>query len=206
VRLIGDEIIHVVTYRNEQTGSSDEKAFSVFGGIATVYRQSIDLTLSPHDNINWLNNNLEIYRKRNPFCFDDDMYNKLYKFPYKPDNEDSILCSINRSLEATKQFMLPILNNVTTLNSCIEYFYDFKQPLLSLYENYFGKEYGSDDDSEGRLLIKSNYRDDGLNRMEQNFAETKYLIEEGKSGYNKMYYGYHLKEFEKNAKKVTDID
>lgn len=61
VRLAGDGIIHVITYMEEQSFNPRNKKFTILGGVATVYRQSINLTLSPKRNGNWLMDNCWIY-------------------------------------------------------------------------------------------------------------------------------------------------
>lgn len=54
VRVIGDEIVHVIACKSEWCGEKGYKSFSVWGGVATVYRRAINLTCSPGDNTNWL--------------------------------------------------------------------------------------------------------------------------------------------------------
>ncbi len=53
VRVVeGGEIIHVITCREERSSQSKHKEFDIECGVATVYRESIDLTISPKRNGN----------------------------------------------------------------------------------------------------------------------------------------------------------
>ncbi|MCL1824086.1 MAG: hypothetical protein FWG44_07780, partial [Oscillospiraceae bacterium] len=82
VRLIGDEIIHIITIRNESTGKPGYKAFNILGGVATVYRQRISLDYNPQENNNWLKGNLGFYSISNQFNYNPTMFDKLYRFSY----------------------------------------------------------------------------------------------------------------------------
>ena len=83
----------------------------------------------------------------------------------------------------TKQIMLPLLNEVTDLNSCVDYYHLLHLPLLYLIND---DDFGNGDPSyyyhEGLLLIKTNNRDDGIEHMEQSFARTAKWMKEGKCG------------------------
>jgi hypothetical protein len=128
VRLIGDEIIHIVTYRDEWEGKPGYKSFVIYGTVTTIYSESPDLTLKPSDNINWFDCNIGFYRKQNPFISAEEsssMFKKLYRFTYKIDDEESMFCEVKRSLEETERIMLAIFNEVTNLNKCIKYLYEF---------------------------------------------------------------------------------
>lgn len=126
VRVVpGGEIIHIITYRNEDPDRINKKSFSILGGVATVYRDKIDLAEKPKDNIWWLCSNLEFYRKYNPFDpvdIDRETFKKLYRFSYIMDDEESLCCEVKRSLEATKQYMMPIFNDAIDIDACLRYF------------------------------------------------------------------------------------
>ena len=172
VRLIGDEIIHVVTYMPRP-----DKHFVVLGGVATVYRQRLSLDECPRNNQNWLNSNWGLYRDLNVFDFDSEFGRSIYEFYYYDDTEYNELKRMNavrynpwggirqlrtvtnaveHSLRITKEIMLPILGNASNLNSCIEYFYKFK---LNMYLNYDKEDFGNKNlmnyYNEGLLHIKT---------------------------------------------------
>ena len=50
VRVVGNEILHVVAFRNEWCPEPGYKDFSIRGGVATVYRKSIDFSCGVRDN------------------------------------------------------------------------------------------------------------------------------------------------------------
>ena len=57
VRMIGDEILQVITYMNEWCSKQFYKAFDIYCGVATVYRQRLNLERSPLENSNWFKTN-----------------------------------------------------------------------------------------------------------------------------------------------------
>jgi len=179
VRLIGDEILHIVTYMKDWSSHDEYKAFNIWGGVATVYRQRITLDKRPDDNSNWLNAACDFYTKLNPSSIDKDLYKSIHTFNYKKDDTESLHCEVKRSLDVTKQFMLPTLNKATDLVSCIqEYFFIFGGLTLNNAENLdaYNNDYG-----EGLLLIKTNYRE-SMERTEKAIAKSAQLFKAGKCG------------------------
>jgi len=170
VRLIGDEVLHVLAYANESPQTPGYKEFNVLGGVATVYRQRIALDDSPHNNTRWLMSNLDYYRKSNPFEskeIDSIMFNKLYRYSYKMDDDESLLCGVKYSLKMTEEFMLPVLNAVVDLKSCVEYFtkYCLNLNIPSDVEP-FGNNNPNNIHTEGLLLVKTNTRKKWANLYE----------------------------------------
>ncbi|MDR1674572.1 MAG: hypothetical protein LBR54_03870 [Oscillospiraceae bacterium] len=156
VRVVpGGEIIHVITYRSEQCFEFGFKAFDILGGVATVYRQSIDLTWTPSDNLNWLIGNAECYAYSNPTNFDNEFRISLFNFQYKSYDAESMAEAIEYSLETTKKFMLPVFDKATTLDACVDYFYKFKLPRSFYYDKEtFGNDNPNNYCEEGLLLTK----------------------------------------------------
>jgi len=174
VRMIGDEILHVVTYTKEWSGADGIREFSVRGGVATVYGQNIDLTCSPRENSNWLGAVSRFYIMLKS-SIDENLRKSIHEFSYKEDDAESMIREVKRSFDMTKQFVLPILDAATDLKSCIEYFHVFHPGYLRLNDNLnYCKE--------GFLLILTNNRDDYIERMEKAFARTAQLMKEGKIG------------------------
>lgn len=176
VRVVeGGEIIHVITYTNETTDDLKKKYFSILGGVATVYRQSLDLTKNPRDNIGFLSSNLEFYRKRNPFDpvdVDRDTFKKLYRFWYKVEDNESLLCAVKQSLEATKQFMLSVIDEVTDIDSCIRHLFIMGK-IMRFNENF-----------EGFLFLKTNnYTDIIEEHLNRNRVIYEYNVKVKKPGY-----------------------
>lgn len=166
VRLIGDEILHIITYVNDWSDHPNFKCFSIWGGIATVYRKGIDLLRSPKDNIYWLIDNLTLYKWSNPFDFDRTRKSELRTITYEKDNVESLFYGLRQSLNHTQEIMLPVFNKVIDLNSCIEYFYKYnKGILLNIYfDESLDNKFGDEDYNEGLILIKVKNRDNGIKR------------------------------------------
>ncbi len=176
VRVVeGGEIIHVITYTNETTDDLKKKYFSILGGVATVYRDYIDLTKKPRDNESWLNSNLEFYRKQNPFDPTDigrNIFKKLYRFSYIVDDCESLLNEVKHSLEATEQFMLPVISEVTDIDACIRH-------LLIM-----GGVMGSTESLEGFLYLKTdNYADIIEENLKRHRAIYEHNVKMKKRGY-----------------------
>lgn len=174
-RLISDEIIHIITYRTDWSGRRGYKAFNILGGVATVYRQSVNLTITPKDNLNWLTTVSQFYAIPNLLEYDRELCHSIQCFYYKLDDE-SLNNEIERSFEAARHFMLPILNRVTNLESCIEYFRTFNSQLLNIYDSDFENENPTHYCYEGLLLIKTHNHDDGAERMKRTIERTAELM------------------------------
>ena len=156
VRNIGDEIFHVITYIEEQSFDPHKKQFMIVGGVATVYRRSIDLSISPKRNTNWLMDNCWIYSRLH--SWNNDPQSEFRKFR---DQISHFYCSIENekmeqdmqyAFEITKNIMLPILNNVTDIDSCIEYHHQIGL-LLQLFDDSM---IPNNNYNEGLLYIKTN--------------------------------------------------
>lgn len=194
VRVIpGGEIIHIITYRTEDPDRMDEKSFNILGGVATVYVDDIDLTKNPLvENINWLESNAMLYRKTTEE-YDEDFLGSIWKFSFKKDDEDSMLRELRHSLDVTKRIILPMINGVNNLKSCIEYFYRTRKFCLEFPRDAEKMLDDSNSFHECYLLIKADYRGDGLKRQTEKFiANTDRLMKEGRCGYTK-------EEFEKEC-------
>jgi len=156
VRLIGDEVVHIITCMNEWSGHPDWKDFNIMGGVATVYRQCMSLEKSPKYNSNWLISNSRLYiqsKSVNSAPQSDDIYDIPFKFSCK---EETMLDTVKHSLEVTKRIMLPVLNDVIDLNSCIHYFVKFGPPMFLFDDSEdFGNKNANNYYDEGFLYIRA---------------------------------------------------
>ena len=156
VRVIGGEIIHIITCRNEWCGDKGFKEFSILGSVATVYRDSImDLTRSPHANINDLDTLYEIYRDRDPLKFDREYGDSIYSFIYKAGDDISMSKAMEHALEEAKKVMMPFFDGVADLESCLDYFERFKGGMVI------------PPSGEGLLYIKTNNHDDLIEKTKE---------------------------------------
>lgn len=64
VRVVNDEIIHIITYVGVKSTEFGYKAFHLMCGVATVYRKEINFSVSPSNNSDWLVPLLRISEKK----------------------------------------------------------------------------------------------------------------------------------------------
>lgn len=204
VRVIGDEIIHVITYKSEWSIEQGYKAFQIYGGVATVYRKEMSLDLVPADNTQWLKRNYSFYyHYRTDSCNCDEQYAKSMSwFFYKSDDEKSLLDALRYSLKVTMDVMLPILDKADNLCSCVDYFEKYG-PFMHLYsaEENFGNNKATNKYNEGLLYIKTNNRDDLIKRQEQEKEYELYRIKTHRSGLTEEQLENDYKEYDEDRKK-----
>lgn len=175
VRVVGDEILHIITYRNESADYITQKSFNILGGVITVYRDNIDLTLSPIMNLNWLESNLTLYRIDNTEYDKDSL--KIYKFSYESENINSMFCELKRALKVTTEIMLPMITSAVDIDSCINYFLKT------------GKVTGLDERFEGLIFLKTeNYSKLIEANIKRHRAIYKRNVELKKRGYTQEEY------------------
>ena len=153
VRPVGDEIVHIITYKTEKSFTKGYKRFVVYGGIATVYRAHINLDETPRDNSDWLYNVYKFYKRSDVENINSDMYDKLTTFSYKEEDEQSMINSIKYSFEMTEKFVIPELDKVINIKECVDFFDKYNTPLLNVYEKDFGNGQSGYEYCEGLLNI-----------------------------------------------------
>lgn len=155
VRVVTDEIVHVITYYNDKKCyDRDHDYIQIKGGVATVYRLEIDLTHNPKRE-NWLTTNCDIYIYRlehNLEKRDDELKRQLYNHPSLP-NES--LKAMEYQLALTKRFILPALDKAMTIDSCIENDFEIRMSLHLYDDKCFGPPYGNSYYDEGMLYFKT---------------------------------------------------
>ena len=151
VRMIGDEIIHVITYRPVNAYNFSHKEYEIYGGIATVYRANIDLDKTPRDNAVWLRELYRFYRKCNDGS-EKKSYQEIGLFSYEKDNEQAMAKSIEYSLEMTERYVIPRLDKITNVKEGVEFFKEYNTILLAIYRN-FGKGQSGYEYNEGLLNV-----------------------------------------------------
>ena len=186
VRVVGNEILHVVAFRNEWCPEPGYKDFSIRGGVATVYRKSIDFSCGVRDNSNWLWGLRNYYVKSNPAGY-DDYWKKLTAFHYQIDDEKCLYHKMEHALKETERILLPLLDRVSNLDVCIEFLRVYNSTSLNVQEydeNYrFGYEDDNEDYNESLLYIQTDNHDDLVQKYNEMLAVTAKAIENGKSGY-----------------------
>ena len=151
VRMIGDEIIHVITYRPVNAYNFSHKEYEIYGGIATVYRANIDLDKTPRDNAVWLSEVYDFYRKCDGES-EKKRYQEIGLFSYEKDNEQAMAKSIEYSLEMTEKYVIPRLDKITNVKEGVDFFKEYNTKLLTVKRN-FGKGQSSYEYNEGLLNV-----------------------------------------------------
>ena len=151
-RMVGDEILQVITYKNEWS-MRPEKAFSVWGGIATVYRKKIDLDKTPKENDAWLVDNSRLYINRMINCnepIDKEYFKKIQAFRFNADDE-SMIGAIQEAIRITKENILLHFNSVKNISDAFSFIQTFEGSYHSVdgFENL--DEIHTFDFSEGLL-------------------------------------------------------
>lgn len=183
VRVIGDEIIHVIACKNEGAdGEPGYRQFSVWGGVATVYRLSIDLACSPGDNTGWLLTPFYCYSTlhRCTDDFDAEYCMSIYEFSYQKDDGDDLLKKMKNALEVMGREMLPELDKITDLDACIDYFRVFHGSVLNVpVYNEEQDDFGQDDENEGLLYIQADNHDNLVEKYKRFFEELDWKEKKG---------------------------
>ena len=130
VKVINDEIIEVITFRN-----LIGMGYLTIGGLATVYGQEIDFSMSPRDNGDWIDlYDVGIYKR---LKFDNDELPDIPEIEYpliKPDiAEEDFQQAIELTINIVQKLLLPTFERVTDLQSCVSFYQKFSQLALSLY-------------------------------------------------------------------------
>lgn len=162
VRVVpGGEIIHIITYMEDWCPYPGRKEFNILGGIATVYRHKIDLSLTPKENSFWLYTIARFYSTTTPESELDNEYRlSICHFSLEENREASMLNSLKYSLELTNKFILPQLNTAVDIPSSLIYLKRLGQDCST---NNFDSNLnfgGCGNYDEGLLYVKAD--DEGL--------------------------------------------
>jgi len=195
VRLINDEILHVITFKE-----GHNYTFTILCGVATVYRKEIDLSGKPLGN--WFNDLFNMYRYTYRYKTKDErmsVVKSLRHIQYPPCfNVEQYNCDMLKvfkyALNMTKKYIFPILDNVKDFNSVIDYTYDYSMP-----NNISLKESFSNNESEGMLQIKfstlQQMFDKYCNRCKKELEIVKYHIQNNTGEYSQEQYDIKYRNF-----------
>jgi hypothetical protein len=128
VRVINNEILHIITFRTETPDYSEgDRAFAIMGGIATIYRKKITLDQSPIQNYIWFNYMFDFYEaltdERNA-----NVLGQLFISCYYSDKPDSLISVMNTGAENLIKYVLPVFDKIDNIDSCIDYLNEYKMP------------------------------------------------------------------------------
>jgi len=193
--VINDEILHVITIRSVSAGFPDYGAFELYGGVATIYRNEINLTQSPSQNSYWLDSAITFYHRAYP---DKDLRNSINRISYKKDESESIINGIEYALMIAEKYILPVISQINSIDLCIDYFSKTHSTLLSLYDELdnFGNDNPNNFCNEGLLHIATGNQEAIIKGYESHLDCINYNIQRGKfytqDDYEKIFKKYNL--------------
>lgn len=190
-RVVGDEIVHVITYASRPSLKDGYNGFVILGGVATVYRACINFDVAPSQNFGWLNSNLDFFQKLNPKMSQEEYqekFKKWYVFEFEKDNEKSLMQIMKCSLEITNKVMIPVLYNIKHLGECIAYYEMINETMLTIYnDETYGKYSNGWEYNEGLLNVflfdLDTYTDRNNICINKDIEYIKFLIDTGQIRY-----------------------
>lgn len=211
VKLVAGEILEVITIVTE-AGCSPQlgKLYDIRCGIGTVYGSELDLRRTPKENSNSLHLNYwNIYNRmyrhmeekpeepRYPLYFpvkEESTLsykggNALYNFAANTctSSDNTWEETIEYGIDMTKQYILPILDKVTDIKSCRDYFHMYDRRRLNLYSQWIHRN----DEGLLELLVFDNiaeYEKGEREDRKANDKEVLYLMETGAWSFSKEDY------------------
>ena len=141
----------------QNSGQMDlrKKAFDILIGAATVYRRKINLDVAPAENINWMKPVDDYYIRSHRPNVEMRIVEQLHPFQYFKENHEDMIRELKFSLDMTQKYALPILDNVNTLDKCIDFFKIYSGRISTgIFNSKFDFEFCMEYD-EGMLYIKT---------------------------------------------------
>lgn len=172
VRVINNEILHIITFRTESPDYSEgDKAFAIMGGIATVYRKKITLDQSPIQNYIWFNYMFDFYETLTDER-DTNILGQLFRSCYYSDKPESLISVMNTGAENLIKYVLPVMGKINDIDSSLDYMRKFKKPCNSVQCTEICEYYPDED--EAFLYFLSDKKEEYSNIL-ANFSNDKEL-------------------------------
>ncbi len=147
VRVINNEILHIITFRTESPDYSEgDKAFAIMGGIATVYRKKITLDQSPIQNYIWFNYMFDFYEALTDER-DANVLGQLFRSCYYSDKPESLISVMNTGAENLIKYVLPVMGKINDIDSSLDYMRKFKKPCNSVQCTEICEYYPDEDEA-----------------------------------------------------------
>ena len=171
VRVINNEILHVITFYPADPEYPPDKAIVIVSGVATVYRKKITFDSSPKQNKMWLNYSSKFYSlmTNEP---DRDILRQIYKSCYFSNNVESMIEVLKVGVKNIQKYVLPVLDKITDIDSCLDYFEKLMGPCNPLRCENICSYYPDDDEaflyflSEKRISNRPDFLENYLNDSE----------------------------------------
>ncbi|MCM1105385.1 MAG: hypothetical protein NC355_00430 [Blautia sp.] len=115
-RMVGDEIVQIITYQN-RPGFRPYRDFIIVWGVATVYRRKMDLQASLYNEI-WMRG-VRPAKDKVYFEYRDESLIRERGNAFGGNDVD-MMEELRYSVEVTKETVLPQLDKIRTLRDCWE--------------------------------------------------------------------------------------
>lgn len=175
VRIIGGEVIHIITYRKmsgypyvDGRRREDYGKYDIIGKVETIYSRDQDISFptSHLERYSSFFSNSDIYKKEHFFDFDNNYWHSIfYCFPFKLGDENQIISSFEHAFDVTKLNLLSAIDNTIDLKSYLEFQYKFSDS--SLYLDYTHDNFEHFSEYGGLVQIKADTSDSYIERNER---------------------------------------
>ena len=155
IRLINDEIVHVLTVIKEDTADYETSGFRIYAGVATVYRLKLDFNIKPIECKSWLNSIDYIYKAGDFFGDREDRFIGKYECIYKKNDENALMECMRESLKGTKEVALRVFDKIKSLKMCIWFWENYQMPVFSVHINMLLKPSESSEGAVSLLVFDS---------------------------------------------------
>ena len=146
-RVVGDEIVQVITYRTVSSSYRDCRCFAQMCGVMTVYRENFQFDKEPDlSNVGYG----ELMK------FSREISISEYYMDYCTKDEEDMEKTMLRSLENCKKYFIPALNEIKSLRDCMDFYIKYHYYRQTDLYNYFSSEVNKNrpDCTEGLLYYK----------------------------------------------------
>ena len=146
-RMVGDEIIQVITYRTVSGRFPELRELVLLSGVITVYRESLKFDFPPDCMTAQYGKFWSITKELD--------YSEVY-MSYCKKKEKHMKEIVEKSLINCKKYFISVLNEIKTLQDCLEYYIEYKFYRQMDIHDYFSEDFikNGTDNSEGMLFYK----------------------------------------------------
>lgn len=159
VRVVNGEILNIITFNKDY-----KTEFSVFGGIATLYRIKLDFDQNVLNNLKALNDTAQFYYYGGFAGSPQSFFKRSYSF--SPDDSSSVKQAFLEAVSHTKQYIIPVMDNIASLRDCVGHFMIYQSPIMNIIpeeDDQFG-------DNESLLYFKIDDHSDMTHEFTQYLA------------------------------------
>ena len=146
-RMVGDEIIQVITYRTVSDNHPDFREIVLLSGVITVYRDSLKFDVAPDFMLDQYGSFWAVTKELD--------YSDVY-MSYCKKKESHMNQIVEESLENCKKYFIPVLDKIKSLQDCLEYYIEYYFYGQTDIHDYFSEDFikNGTDNSEGMLFYK----------------------------------------------------